>query len=135
MQLLSINKNMENDKYLGLPIFVGRNKQRVFRTIKEQMRARINGWNGRLLSQTGRVVLLQSVIQSIPIYIMSCFLLPKSFVHEINMLMADFWWGDNNGKRKIHWRAWDSLCISKLDGGLGFRDFESFNLALIAKQW
>ena len=66
---------------------------------------------------------------------MSCFLLPKSFVHKINMLMAGFWWGDNNGKRKIHWRAWDSLCISKLDKGFGFRDFESFNLALIAKHW
>ena len=85
MQLLSINKNMENEKYLGLPIFVGKNRQRVFRAIKERIKAGISGWNGRLLSQAGRVVLLQSVI-----YIMSCFLLPKSFVHEIYMPMAGF---------------------------------------------
>ena len=92
MQLLSINKNMENEKYIGLLIFVGRNKQRVFRKIKERMRARINGWNGSLLSQVGRAILLQSVIQDIQIYIMSYFLLPRSFIHDINMMMAGFWW-------------------------------------------
>ena len=27
------------------------------------------------------------------------------------------------------------LCCSKFDGGLGLKDFESFNLALLAKQW
>ena len=73
--------------------------------------------------------------QAIPLYVMSCFKLPKGFCHEINMLMATYWWGDSDSKRRIHWKNWDSLCCSKLDGGLGFKDFESFNLALLAKQW
>ena len=38
-------------------------------------------------------------------------------------------------KKIIHWRKWENLCVSKLDGSLGFKDFESFNLALLAKQW
>ena len=68
-------------------------------------------------------------------YGMSCFKLPKGFLDELNMLLEGFWWGDKGSKKRIHWKKWDELCCSKLDGGLGFKDFESFNLAFFAKQW
>ena len=57
------------------------------------MRARIHGWKGKLLSQARKATLLKAVAQAIPIYIMSCFILPKGFIHDINMLIASFWRG------------------------------------------
>ena len=134
-QLLKVQAALEEDRYLGIPIMIGRDKNRELRSIKERVKAKIQGWSAKILSQAGKAVLIQAVAQSIPIYIMSCFLLPKGFINEVNMIMSRFWWGDSSRKNKIHWKAWDSLCVSKMDGGLGFRDFESFNLALLAKQW
>ncbi|XP_042946916.1 uncharacterized mitochondrial protein AtMg00310-like [Carya illinoinensis] len=71
---------------------------------------------------------------SIPTYAMSCFLFPKTLCHELEMMMAKFWWGDQSRENKIHWCRWEKLCVSKFQGGMGFRDLHLFNLALLAKQ-
>lgn len=87
-----------------------------------------------MFSKAGKEILLKSVIQSIPNYSLSCFMLPKSIIKDIYRLMASFWWGKENGKNKIHWGRWDTLCKPKDSGGMGFKDLECFNQAFLAKQ-
>ena len=103
MEIFGIQRALDQDHYLGLPLLFGRSKAKELRSIKEVC-SKMQNWKGRLLSQAERAIMIQVVGQAIPLYAMSCFKLPKGFVHELNMLFAGYWWGDLGAKRKIHWK-------------------------------
>ena len=78
------------DKYLGLPSFVGRNKKASFDNIKQQVWKKFQGWEGKLLSQVGREILIKAIAQALPTYTMSCFKLPIGLCHDIEALIHRF---------------------------------------------
>ncbi|CAL8164298.1 unnamed protein product [Prunus armeniaca] len=94
------------DKYLGLPMVVDRNKGSLFAHLKERLGKKLYSWKGKLLSSAGKEILIKTVAQALPLYSMSVYLLPKYFCDDLNSLITDFWWNENNGDRKIHWLAW-----------------------------
>lgn len=65
---------------------------------------------------------------------MSCFKLPRGFCEYLNMLIRKFRWGSKEGKCKPHWVSWKTMTQPKGMGGLGFKDFELFNVAMLARQ-
>ena len=78
---------------LGLPSLVGKRKKASFNYIKERIWQKLQGWEGKLLSQVGREVLIKSVVQAIPTYTMGCFKLPLGLCHEIESLIKNFFGG------------------------------------------
>ena len=59
--------------YLGLPLAEGRLRARDWQPVMTKIEACLGGWQARLLSRGGRLVLLQSVLAAIPIYFMAIF--------------------------------------------------------------
>ena len=134
-EILGVPSIQQYEKYLGLPSLIGKEKITCFSQIKERVWSKVKGWKEKLLSQAGREILIKAVVQAIPTYTMNCFKLPVTLCKEIEGIIRRFWWGQNGDKRKIHWLKWEKLCTSKGASGLGFRDLQKFNLALLAKQF
>lgn len=132
--ILGIERVGGGGKYLGLPEQFGRKKVELFEHIVRRVKERTEGWSKKYLSPAGKDILIKSVAMALPVYSMNCFLLPITICDEINRVISSFWWGTENGKRKIPWVAWNRLSLPKKEGGLGFRNLHKFNIALLAKQ-
>ncbi|XP_010696345.1 uncharacterized protein LOC104908875 [Beta vulgaris subsp. vulgaris] len=134
VNVLGVKEVDRQEKYLGLPTVIGRSKKVTFACIKERIWKKLQGWKEKLLSRPGKEILIKSVAQAIPTYMMSVFCLPSGLLDEIHSLIARFWWGSNGGEKKMHWHSWESMCLPKSMGGLGFRDLHCFNQDSLAKQ-
>nr|XP_027086592.1 uncharacterized protein LOC113708329 [Coffea arabica] len=127
-------QRVHQGKYLGLPMVITRSKRQVFSFIKEKCEKKMQHWKNKLLSTAGKEVLLKAVTMAMPTYAMSCFKLPVRLCRELSSLMANYWWGEEQGKRKMHWCSWQRITLDRKKGGLGFKDLLNFNKALLGKQ-
>lgn len=111
-QVLGVQVVDQYDRYLGMPAVVGKSKKQLFSIIRDRISKRINGWQEKTLSQPGKEVLIKVVLQSIPTYIMSCFMLPKNLIKSIETAIRQFWWG-STATRNMAWVSWSRLCRAK----------------------
>jgi hypothetical protein len=93
----------DNEKYLGLPVYIGKAKKRIFQYLKGKIWARIQGWKEKILSKAGKEILIKAVVQAIPIFAMSCFDLTKELCDEISSMICKFWWSQMDKETKLHW--------------------------------
>ena len=79
--------------YLGCPLFVGRARNIYFSDFVNKVVARITGWQTKQLSYGGNAILTKHVLQALPIRLISAVTPPKTILKQIQMVMADFFWG------------------------------------------
>lgn len=99
--LLNVPNENLNEKYLGMPSDIGSSKNGAFKYLKDRSWSKIQGWIERTLSTAGKEVLLKSVAQSVPVYSMPCFKLPRGLCEHLNMLIRKFWWGSKDSASLI----------------------------------
>lgn len=78
----------------------------------------------------GRLQLISSVIYSLINFWMSAFLLPKRCIKQIESLCSRFLWAGNLEQTHNAKVAWQTVCLPKLEGGLGIRDLVTWNKTL-----
>ena len=122
--------------YLGVPIFPGRPKRIYFQNIADKVRCKLSTWKGSLLTQAGRLQLINSVIHGLLIYSFQIYAWPVNLLRELQGWVRNFFWTGNPLKRGIPLIPWSACCKPKEEGGLGTRDlFEMNNSLLIKRCW
>ena len=120
--------------YFGMPTSVGRSPSATFKFLYDKIWKYLNGVSGKPLSRAGNETLLKAVVQSIPTFVMSCFELPLITCDKIRSIIANRWWGVEDGKKKMHWRSWSWLLTPKVLGGMRFHDLGLLDQVMLAKQ-
>jgi hypothetical protein len=120
-------------KYLGLPVGASPRRESTWEPMVERIRSKLNAWGNKHISFGGRLVLINSVLNSIPIFYLSLMKMPGHVRKKVIQIQRDFLWGGVRGRKKLCWVKWKVVCKEKAKGGLGVRDIEVVNLSLLTK--
>lgn len=131
MELLRVGEAGMDEKYLGCPISVG--GYRSFDYIVEKFEKRLNSWKSNFLTHAGRLVLIKSVMDSLPVYAMGTIIFPSKVIRKLTAIAHNFFWGGKHDKKSMSYVAWDSVTTPKGMGGLGLRHLKEVNKALVMK--
>lgn len=107
-QILGITNLQEkphHPKYLGSPLIIGTLKKHHF-SLLDRFRSKLSVWKSRLLSFTGRIVLVRHVLSSLATHIALIFPLPKSVSILMESFMCNFLWSSAPIKLKRNQIKW-----------------------------
>ena len=119
--------------YLGLPIGGDGRKLSFWKPVLDRITARLSSWNNKYLSFGGRLVLLKSILSSLPVYFLFFFQAPTGIISSIGSIFLIFFWGGCEVSKKIAWIKRDSVRLPVSRVGLGIRRLWEFNLSLLGK--
>lgn len=111
-------------RYLGLPLSSTYPKAVHFRPPIDSCHKRREGQSSKVLSTTGKVQLISSVLQNIANFWLQTYKLPTSIVRKIKAVFANFFW-----ESKLHNDSWASICKPKREGGMNIRSVKEMNHA------
>ena len=121
--------------YLGVPLGANMNRAASWQPIIERIQNRLSSWKPSCLSRAGKLTLIRAVLNSLPVYYLSIFRMPKKVAAEINRIQTRFLWSSKKEGKFAALVKWDIVQRPKNQGGLGVGDLLVKNAALLFKWW
>jgi hypothetical protein len=120
-------------RYLGIPMHFRKLSNKDWEKIYERIEKKLSSWKGKYLSVGGRLVLINSVLTSLHMFMLSFFDVPKGVIERIDYFRSRFFWQHNSQKRKYRLIKWSIMCQPKDQRGLGIQNLEVQNECLLSK--
>lgn len=107
--------------YLGIPIFKGKPRRLHLMPFADRIRLKVASWKAALLTITGRIQLVRSIISSMLIYSFMVYAWPVCLIKLVDQWVRNFIWSGCVDKRKVATMAWHKVCKPLEQGGFGIR--------------
>ena len=85
------------------------------------------------MSVGGRLVLINSVLTSLAMFMLSFFQVPKQVLERLDYYRSRFFWQSEEHKKKYRLAKWNILCQPKEVGGLGIKNLHIQKRCLLSK--
>eukprot|EP00253_Pinus_taeda_P015021 PITA_15021 len=122
-------------KYLGFWLKPNSYKKQDWNWLVAKIEAKIGHWSYKWLSRAGRLTLVNSVLQAMPVFWAALTWVPKGVLHKIKKICSRFLWSGAKEDLVLPWVAWDKIARPKEWGGWGIKNLNDFSTSLAAKSW
>ncbi|WMV45676.1 hypothetical protein MTR67_039061 [Solanum verrucosum] len=119
--------------YLGMPSGNKHKDLEIWDNIVEKTEKRLAIWKAQYISFGGRHILINFVLDSLPIYVISLFTIPAKVAKKLDKLRRDFLWHGCKENKGYNLVKWVIVLHRKDKGGLGIRDLRKHNNSLLMK--
>ncbi|KAL2921104.1 LINE-1 retrotransposable element ORF2 protein [Bienertia sinuspersici] len=120
-------------RYLGVKISAKKLSAADCDFMTEKIVSKIRSWGTRSLSYAGRAQLVNATLLNLHTYWASMFFIPKKVLDQVTNICRTYLWSGQAMSSKTPLIAWDWVCRPKKEGGLGYKDSYTWNLALLGK--
>ena len=78
--------------------------------IEEEFQKKLISWKGKHMSVGGRLVLINYVLTSLAMFMLSFFEVPKGILEKLDYYRSSFFWQSDEHKKKYRLAKWSILC-------------------------
>ena len=88
-------------RYLGIPMHHRKLRNLDGKTVEERFQKKLSGWKGKMLSVGGRLVLINSVLSNLSMFMLLFFEVPRGVLKRLDYYRSRFFWQSNGHEKKI----------------------------------
>ena len=131
-QLFGCEVSFTPFRYLGIPMSHHKLNNSDWNAVVQRFEKKLSGWKEKYMSSGGRLVLINYVLSSLPLFMMSFFEVPKEVLKRLDNIRSRFYWQGDETKRKYNGKV-GFVVPTKDQGSLGITNLAIKNICLLSK--
>ena len=130
LRIMGFSEGVLPSKCLGAPLSESTIRQVLWKDLLDKLKQKLSLWTFRALNFRSTLILVNSVLQAMPLYLVSVLVAPKFVIKQIRNIQRKFLWGGDYIHRKWPLVDWQTVCKPKNVGGIRLRDQLDTNKAM-----